>query len=149
MSSHTRAIDAITRLSGELTVDEIFFMRRKPWHRAAVLVGLVAGLAVGALVGVLVGRGLWFFVVSGAIVLTGLGMNVGADFCFLALTPSRLLLVDSSRVTAQPVRKAVALPRSAVSYRESGPFLHVQIDGRPCLTSRSNGERLERMLSAF
>jgi hypothetical protein len=148
MSSHTRAIDAITRLSGELTVDEIFFMRRKPWHAIAVAVGVLVGLGAGAAVGIAVGRGQWFFVASFALVLGGLGMNVGADFCFLALTPSRLLLVDSSRVIAQPVRKAVALPPGAVSYRSAGPFLHVVIDGRPCLTSRSNRERLERMLAA-
>lgn len=149
MSSHTRAIDAITRLSGELTVDQIFFMRRKPWHWAAVSVGLMAGLGIGALVGAAVGTWQWFFVASAALVLGGLGMNVGADFCFLALTPSRLLLVDSSRVIAQPVRRAVALRPGAVTHHAAGPFLHVVIDGRPCLTSRSNQQRLERMLAAF
>ena len=149
MSSHTRALDAITRLSGELTVDEIFFMRRKPWHWVAVLTGTVAGIAIGALIGAAVGNWQWFFVASLGLVLGGLGMNVGADFCFLALTPSRLLLVDSSRVIARPVRAAIAMRPSAVTYRSSGPFLHVEIGGRPCLTSRSNLTRLERMLAAF
>jgi len=149
MSSHTRAIDAITRLTGELTVDEIFLMRRKPWHWIAVAIGLLTGLAGGLLVGIAVGRWEWFFVVSFAIVLTGLGMNVGADFCFLALSPSRLLLVDSSRVVARPARRAAPLSPGAVTHHAAGPFLHVVVDGRPCLTSRSNLQRLERMLAAF
>ncbi len=146
MSAHTRALDATARLTGELTVDIIFLMRRKPWHWAAVLGGLVLGLALGFVVGTAAHHLVLFLTLSCGGVLAGLGMNVGSDFEFLARTPSRLLLVGSSRVIAHPVRIERELDPAAVRATTLGPFLRISIDDHHCVTSRQHQERLERML---
>lgn len=150
MSSHTRALDATARLTGELTVDIIFLMRRKPWHWIAVLAGLLLGAALGWLAATLAGGFTVFLTVSTAGVLAGLGMNVGSDFEFLAITPSRLLLVHSSRIIAHPVRVALELAATQVHWTTSGPFMRVVVDGdRGYVTSRQNSQRLQRMLQSF
>ncbi|MDO8392240.1 MAG: hypothetical protein Q7V57_17340 [Actinomycetota bacterium] len=147
MSSHTRALDATANLSGELTVDIIFLMRRKPWHWVAVAGGFVFGLALGYAAGTLIGGYALFLALSCAGVLAGLGMNVGSDFEFVALTPSRLLLVQSSRVIAHPTRVTRELDPAAVRWTTWGPLLRLDLGDHRCLTSSGNGTRLQRMLS--
>ncbi|CAB4363445.1 MAG: hypothetical protein F2681_07985 [Actinobacteria bacterium] len=150
MSAHTRALDATARLTGELTVDIIFLMRRKPWHWAAVLGGLVLGLALGFVVGTAAHHLVLFLTLSCGGVLAGLGMNVGAEFEFVAITPSRLLLLHSSRVIAHPVRIKRPLRADQVRWSAAGPFMRLTIDGRSgYMTSRQNAKRLQRMLQAF
>lgn len=148
MSSHTRALDATAHLSGELTVDIIFLMRRKPWHWFAVAFGFVFGLTLGYVIGAMIGGFTLFLALSCAGVLAGLGMNVGSDFEFVALTPSRLLLVQSSRVIAHPTRIARELNPAGVRWTTWGPLLRLDLGDHRCLTSRGNGDRLQRMLQS-
>jgi len=147
MSSHTRALDATANLSGKLTVDIIFLMRRKPWHWFAVAFGFVFGLTLGYVVGSIVGGFQLFLALSFAGVLAGLGMNVGSDFEFVALTPSRLLLVESSRVIAHPTRITRELEPGLVRWNTLGPFLRLDLGDHRCLTSSGNDTRLQRMIS--
>ena len=147
MSSHTRVLDATGRLADELVVDIIFLMRRKSWHWIAVVIGLVLGAAIGAAAGIALGRGLWFFTFSAAGVLAGLGMNVGSDFRFIAITTSRLLLVDSSRIIAHPVRSVRQVRPDAITSTTKGLIMRVTIEGEGgYVTSRQNHDRLQRML---
>jgi hypothetical protein len=68
----------------------------------------------------------------------------------VAITPSRLLLMRSSRVIAHPVRVARQLRADGVRWTVKGPFMRVTIDGDDgYMTSSQNAERLQRMLQAF
>lgn len=145
MSAHTRALDATTRMTGELTVDLVWLIRPRSYYWVAVGVGSVVGAVAGAVLGAILGWQ-WFFVASGVIVFGGLGMNVGLDFFFLALSPSGLYLVDSSRVTSKPVRKAVRITRRAIEPRSGVTTLRMTIGGRDYLTGPRYRDRLQRML---
>lgn len=146
MPAHTRAIDATTALTHDLTVDLVWMVRPRRYFWIAVSTGVIVGAALGWWAGALLGRGQWFFTASGVIVLGGLGTNIGVDFFLLALGASRLYLVDSSRVTARPVRRATPLRRDSVTWRKGWLFALVTIDGRAYVTGRKYCERLRRML---
>ena len=133
-------------MTGELTVDLVWLVRPRAFYWVAVAIGGVVGVLVGAFVGAIVGWQ-WFFVASGVIVFGGLGMNVGIDFYFLALSPSGLYLVDSSRVTSRPVRKAVRVARNAIGQRGGLMSLRVTIAGRDYIAGPRYRDRLQRMLA--
>ncbi len=99
MSAQSRALDRASRLAGELVVDALFIVRRYPWHWPAVAIGGVLALAVSLAVGAP-----WLLAVPIAGVGAGFGMNAGTEFRFIARTPTRLLLIASSRVIAKPTR---------------------------------------------
>jgi hypothetical protein len=142
MSAHTRTLDQIGRLADERAVDALFIIRRKPWHWPVVAVGVLGGAALG----LLAPSHQWFFVLSGAIIFGGLGMNVGTDFRFIAATPTRVLLLDSSRVIAKPIRLVKAVPPSAVLASAAGVATNLDIDGEMHVMARQQHTRLERML---
>lgn len=146
MSAHTRALDATTVMTGELTVDLVWLVRPRSYYWVAVGVGAVVGAVFGAFLGAMFGWQ-WFFVASAVIVFGGLGMNVGLDFFFLALSPFGLYLVDSIRVTSWPVRKAVRIARNAVEERAGLTTLRVTVGGRDYIAGPRYRDRLERMLA--
>lgn len=146
MTSHTRALDATTALTDDLTVDLVWMVRPRRCFWVAVTAGVIVGAASGWWAGALIGRGQWFFTASGVIVLGGLGTNIGVDFFLLALGSSRLYLVDSSRVTARPVRRATPLRRDSVAWHGSHLFARVIVDDRTHITGRQYRDRLRRML---
>ncbi len=133
-------------MSGELTVDLVWMVRPRPFYWPAVVLGMAVGAALGLWGGNLVGDAVWFFVLSGTIVFGGLGMNVGVDFFLLALSPSQLYLVDSSRVTSRPVRRARLIDHDAITRRSGALIERLTIDGRRYVTGRSYRARLDRML---
>jgi hypothetical protein len=143
VSAHTRTLDRIGRLAEERPVDALFIIRRKPWHWPVVALGVLGGAALG----LLAPSHQWFFVLSGAIIFGGLGMNVGTDFRFIASTPTRVLLLDSSRVIAKPVRLVKALAPSSVHATPAGVATNLDIDGEPHVMARQQQTRLERMLA--
>jgi hypothetical protein len=142
MSAHTRTLDQIGRLADERPVDALFIIRRKPWHWPVVAVGVLGGAALG----LLAPSHQWFFVLSGAIIFGGLGMNIGTDFRFIASTPTRVLLLDSSRVIAKPIRLVKSVPPSAVVARAAGVATNLVIDDELHVMARQQHARLERML---
>jgi hypothetical protein len=144
MSAHTRTLDHIGRLADERPVDALFIIRRKPWHWPVVGVGLLGGAALG----LLAPSHQWFFVISGAIIFGGLGMNIGTDFRFIAATPTRVLLLDSSRVIAKPIRLVKAVPPSAVTASPAGVATNLDIDGELHVMARQQRPRLDRILTA-
>lgn len=146
VSAHTRALDATTALTDDLTVDLVWMVRPRRYLWVAVTAGVLVGAAGGWWAGALIERGQWFFTASGVIVLGGLGTNIGVDFFLLALGSSRLYLVDSSRVTARPVRRATPLRRDSIAWHGGRLFPRVIIDGRTHVTGRKYRDRLRRML---
>jgi hypothetical protein len=144
MSSHTRMLDQIARLADDTVVDALFIVRRKRWHWPLVALGMVVGLALGIVLGMAIGRAVWFFALSGVIVGGGLGMNIGTDFRFIARTPSRVLLLDSSRVSAHPTRLVKAVNRVRVEPALVSADLY--IDDELHVMARQHIARLERML---
>ncbi|MBI4934960.1 MAG: hypothetical protein HY828_13850 [Actinobacteria bacterium] len=144
MSSHTRTLDQIARLADDTVVDALFIVRRKPWHWPLVALGIVVGLAVGLVVGMAIGQAVWFFALSGVIVGGGLGMNVGTDFRFIARTPSQMLLLDSSRVSAHPTR--VVKTVNAVRVEPAVVSADLYLDEELHVMARQHLTRLERML---
>ena len=146
MSAHTRALDATTAMTGELTVDLVWLVRPRRYYWVTVGVGVLVGAIAGAAFGAILGWQ-WFFILSGVIVFGGLGMNVGIDFYFLALSPSGLYLVDSSRVTPKPVRKAVHVARGAIGQRPGPMMSRLTIGGREYIAGARYRDRLQRMLA--
>jgi len=145
MSSHRRSLEAATRLADELVVDLLFLMHRRPWYRLSVTAGVLAGLSLGLLAGSAAPRNGWFLTVSCTLVLTGLGMNIGAEFRFLAATTTRVLLVRSSRISSHPVRPLREVLPERLDIRVRGPFLQLTIDGERHVTGRQHLTRLRRM----
>ena len=121
-------------------------MRRKRWHWPLVIGGLILGLALGLLLGIGIGKAVWFFAMSGAIVGGGLGMNIGTDFRFIARTPSRVLLLDSSRVSAHPTRLVKAVAPERVRADAALISANLYIDDEPHVMARQHLNRLRRML---
>ncbi len=146
MSSHTRTLDQIARLADDTVVDALFIVRRKRWHWPLVAAGMVAGLALGIVLGMAIGKAVWFFALSGVIVGGGLGMNIGTDFRFIARTPSRVLLLDSSRVSAHPTRLVKAVAPSRVRVEPALVSADLYIDDELHVMARQHMTRLERML---
>jgi hypothetical protein len=146
MSSHTRTLDQIARLADDTVVDALFIVRRKRWHWPLVAVGMVVGLALGIVLGLAIGRAVWFFALSGVIVGGGLGMNIGTDFRFIARTPSRVLLLDSSRVSAHPTRLVKAVAPSRVRVEPALVSADLYIDDELHVMARQHMARLARML---
>ena len=142
VSSHTRTLDRIGRLADERAVDALLIIRRKPWHWPVVTIGLIGGAAVG----LLAPSHQWFFVLSGAIIGGGLGMNIGTDFRCIARTPTRVLLLDSSRVNARPVRVVRAIAPTEVHPEPARITVNLGIDGEAHVMARQQLPRLERML---
>jgi hypothetical protein len=146
MSSHTRTLDQIARLADDTVVDALFIVRRKRWHWPLVALGMVVGLAAGIVLGLAIGRAVWFFALSGIIVGGGLGMNIGTDFRFIARTPSRVLLLDSSRVSAHPTRLVKSVPPDRVRAVPALVSADLYIDDELHVMARQHVTRLERML---
>jgi hypothetical protein len=146
MSSHTRTLDQVARLVDETVLDALFIIRRKRWHWTLVAVGAAIGLAAGAALGEGLGRGTAFFAASGAIVGGGLGMNIGTDFRFIARTPSRVLLLDSSRVSAYPTQLVKSVAPDRVRYEPAIVSANLSIDGEAHVMARQHITRLQRML---
>lgn len=143
MSAHTRTLDRIGRLADERPVDALFIIRRKQWHWPVVVIGVLGGGALG----LLAPSHQWFFVLSGAIIFGGLGMNIGTDFRFIAATPTRVLLLDSSRVIAKPIRLVKSVAPAAVHTTPAGVATNLDIDGEAHVMARQQHARLERMLT--
>jgi hypothetical protein len=146
MSSHTTTLDQIARLADDTVIDALFIVRRKRWHWPLVIGGLVVGLTLGLLLGIAIGKAAWFFAMSGAIVGGGLGMNIGTDFRFIARTPSRVLLLDSSRVSAHPTRLVKAVAPERVRADAALISANLYIDDEPHVMARQHLTRLRRML---
>jgi hypothetical protein len=147
VSSHTRTLDQVARLADETVVDALFIVRRKRLHWFLVGTGVIVGTVAGLAVGLAVDRGAWFFAVSGAIVGGGLGMNIGTDFRFIARTPSRVLLLDSSRVSAHPTRLVKAVAPARVHAERAIVTADLFIDDEAHVMARQHLTRLERMLA--
>jgi hypothetical protein len=147
VSSHTRTLDQVARLAGETVVDALFIVRRKRLHWPLVTAGLILGTVFGIGLGLAVDRGAWFFAVSGAIVGGGLGMNIGTDFRFIARTPSRVLLLDSSRVSAHPTRLVKSVSPGHVHAEPAAVTATLFIDDEAHVMARQHLTRLERMLA--
>ncbi len=137
-------LDRAGRLADEPVVDAIFIVRRKPWHWPAVAIGTVIGFLIGF--GATGQPG--FFAFAGALVGFGLGMNIGTDFRFIARTPTRVLLLDSSRVIAKPTHLVAAVQPDAVVATPRIVSADLTIDGERHVMARHQMPRLERMLVA-
>jgi len=138
----SRTLDRATALAGELVVDALFIVRRQRWHWLAVATGFAVGWTVGFLAtghGVLVGLPVAF-------VCGGLGMNIGSDFRFIVRTPTRLLLMDSSRVIGLPTAVLREVRPAEVTTAPSGPALHLLAGGELHVMARQHAQRLQRML---
>jgi hypothetical protein len=142
MSSQTRTLDRAGRLADERVVDALFIVRRKPWHWPVVLAGAVTGFLIGFAITGTAG----FFAFSGALIGFGLGMNIGTDFRFIARTPTRVLLIDSSRVIARPTHLVKAVAPERVTWRTRIVSADLDIDGEAHLMARQQIPRLQRML---
>jgi hypothetical protein len=143
MSMHSRTLDRAGRLADELVVDALFIVRRKPWHWPVVAVGLVTGFAAGWAATGSPG----FVAFAFAFVSAGLGMNIGSDFRFIARSPTRVLLYESSRVIGLPTELVRSLDPAAVHCSPAGPALHLAIDGERHVMARQHATRLQRMLA--
>jgi hypothetical protein len=140
MSAQSRALDRASRLAGELVVDALFIVRRYPWHWPAVAIGGVLALAVSLAVGAP-----WLLAVPIAGVGAGFGMNAGTEFRFIARTPTRLLLIASSRVIAKPTRVLKELAPGQVVVQGRGFTRTLVLDGEPHVMAAQQTERLGRM----
>ena len=138
---HTRTLDRAGRLADELVVDALFIVRRKRWHWPAVIVGLMVGAALGAAIGQPLA------VAFLALIGGGLGMNVGSDFRFIARSPTRVLLYESSRVIGLPTELVRPVHPDEVSYAPSGPAMHLTVGGEVHVMARQHAARLRRMLT--
>lgn len=140
MSAQSRTLDRASRLADELVVDALFIVHRYPWHWPAVALGgalaLVVSLAVGAP---------WLLAVPVAGIGVGFGMNAGTEFRFIARTPTRLLLLSSSRVIAKPTRVVKELRPSAVDVTGRGFTRTLLLDGEPHVMAAQHDQRLDRM----
>jgi len=141
MSMQSRTLDRASRLANELVVDALFIVRRYPWHWPAVAVGLALGFTGGYAI-----TGLGFLPFAAAFVLGGLGMNIGSDFRFITRTPTRILLMDSSRVIGLPTRLLSEVHAEQISVTPSGPAMHLTISGVVHVMARQHLARLQRML---
>ena len=143
MSARTRALDQVGRLVGEPPLDTLFIVHRRRWHWPAVAIGfavaLVASLAVGAP---------WFLALPIAGIGGGFGMNAGTDFRFIARTPTRLLLLASSRVIAKPTRVIRELAPAQVSMTGRWFTRTLLLDGEPHVMATQQAPRLDRMCDA-
>lgn len=140
MSSRSRTLDQVGRVADELAVDALFIVHRHPWHWPAVAIGfvlaLMGSLAVGAP---------WVLTVPIACIGGGFGMNVGCDFRFIARTPTRLLLMSSSRVIARPTGIIKQLAPNQVAVRGRGFARTLMLDGEAHVLAGQQVQRLERM----
>lgn len=143
MSMQSRTLDRAGRLADELVVDALFIVRRYPWHWPAVVVGLTLGFAGGYAV-----TGLGFLPFAAAFVCGGLGMNIGSDFRFITRTPTRLLLMDSSRVIGLPTSVLREIDPAKVTVTSAGPAMHLLAGGQVHAMARQYTERLQRMLTS-
>lgn len=146
MSMQSRTLDRAGRLAGELVVDALFIVRRKPWHWPVVAAGAAIGLVLGLFIGSLAALPA-FGASFGTLIGAGLGLNIGSDFRFIARSPSRVLLYESSRVVGLPTELARVVDPAQVTYAPSGPALHLTIGGEVHVMARQHAERLQRMLS--
>lgn len=142
MSMQSRTLDKASRLANELVVDALFIVRRYPWHWPGVVAGLVLGFAAGYAI-----TGLGFLPFAASFVCGGLGMNIGSDFRFIARTPTRLLLMDSSRVIGLPTAVLREIDPTQVTVTPAGPAMHLFAGGQVHAMARQHTERLQRMLS--
>lgn len=146
MSMHSRTLDRAGRLAGELVVDALFIVRRKPWHWPVVAVGV----AIGGLIGfefdtnVIGSPGL--FVAFGALIGGGLGLNAGSDFRFIGRSANRVLLFESSRVIGLPTELVGEVRAAEVTLASSGPALRLTIGREQHVMARQHADRLRRML---
>ena len=143
MSAQSRALDRASRLADELVVDALFIVRRYPWHWPAVAIGGVLALAVSLAVGAP-----WVLAVPIAGIGAGFGMNAGTEFRFVARTPTRLLLLASSRVIAKPTRVLKELAPRQVVVKGRGFTRSLILDGEPHLMAAQQSQRLERMCTS-
>jgi len=141
MSMQSRTLDRASRLADELVVDALFIVRRYPWHWPAVAIGLMIGFLGGYAI-----TGLGFLPFAAAFVLGGLGMNIGSDFRFITRTPTRILLMDSSRVIGLPTRLMREVQSADITVTPSGPAMHLTIRGEVHVMARQHVQRLDRML---
>ncbi|MDP2290260.1 MAG: hypothetical protein Q8M22_03685 [Actinomycetota bacterium] len=140
MSTRSRTLDQVGRVADELAVDALFIVHRHPWHWPAVVTGfafaLVGSRAFGAP---------WVLAVPIACIGGGFGMNVGCDFRFIARTPTRLLLMSSSRVIARPTGIIKQLAPHQVAVRGRGLARTLVLDGEAHVLAGQQVHRLERM----
>lgn len=143
---HSRTLDRAGRLAGELVVDALFIVRRKPWHWPVVATGTLAGTVVGLVVGAVTGLPV-LAGVFGALIGCGLGLNIGSDFRFIARSPSRVLLYESSRVVGLPTELVRSVDPADVSAVPSGPAMCLTVAGEAHVMARQHAGRLQRMLA--
>lgn len=144
----SRTLDRAGRLADELVVDALFIVRRKPWHWTAVALGVALGLIAGQAVdNALIGSP-GIFTAFGVLIGGGLGLNVGSDFRFIARSPTRVLLFESSRVIGLPTELVREVPIDSVTYSPSVLTLRLMIGWERHVMARQHAERLERMLRA-
>lgn len=146
MSMQSRTLDRAGRLAGELVVDALFIVRRKPWHWPAVAACALAGLAVGVVVGSVVGMPA-LAAVFAALIGAGLGLNIGSDFRFIARSPSRVLLYESSRVIGLPTELVRSVRPEDVRAVPAGPAMRLTVAGEAHVMARQHHARLQRMLA--
>jgi hypothetical protein len=137
----TRTLDRAGRVVGELVVDALFIVRRHPWHWPAVAIG-----AAAALVGSSAAGAPWILAVPIGFIGGGFGMNVGSDFRFVVRTPTRLLLLGSSRVIASPTEVLATIDPSTVRISGRGVARMVALAGEQHVMAAVHTGRLARML---
>ena len=140
MSARTRVLDQVGRMVGEVPLDTLFIVHRRRWHWPAVSVGCAVALVVSLAVGAP-----WVLAIPIAGIGAGFGMNVGTDFRFIARTPTRLLLLASSRVIAKPTRVLKELRPAAVTVEGRGFTRTLLLDGEPHVMAAQHTLRLDRM----
>lgn len=127
-------------MADELAIDALFIVHRHPWHWPAVGIGFVLALVGSRAVGAP-----WVLAVPIACIGGGFGANAGCDFRFIARTPTRLLLMSSSRVIARPTGIIRQLAPHEVSVRGRGLTRTLLLDGEPHVLAGQQAQRLERM----
>jgi len=144
MWSRLRILDQATLVVGEPVLDTVFVVRNRPGHRVIALIGLVMGVALGA-----APFGLWSPVtVMGVIAGGGLGLNLGTDFRFLALTDRRLVAIESSRAAAWPRQCSGTVDPQTLCAEGRGIWTTMTIEGRPHWTARAHRARVARMVAS-
>lgn len=129
---------------GEPVLDTVFVVRNRRGHRAIALVGLAIGITLGALP-----FGVWSPVtLMGVIAGGGLGLNLGTDFRFLALTDRRLVALESSRAAAWPRQASGTVDPHSLRAEARGVWTTMTIEGRPHWTARTHRARVARMVAA-
>ena len=145
MWSRLRILERASQVAGEPVLDTVFVVRNRRRHGLVAVTGLVLGVLAAT-----VPFGGWSpLVVVGVVAGGGLGLNLGTDFRFLARTAGGLVVLESSRTAAWPVRSAGPVDANRLHARRRGVWLTMQIGAEPHWMARTHHARVGRMLEGL